>query len=189
MVRVRRFSTYLMPRQRMHTSKNLRDTRGMHMHTLMQFQEIRLTLWRGKILNVKSRLDMSEVFWKEFTCGRSSDNKDHREEARKEWEQFIGHWIGPSGVMDCTLIWIAYFCAWVVFKDMRVRILRAHRPVASDESVQLSYGRSMFITNDRYIGLGPRNVEKGDCLALLEGGRVPYVLRRKGEAYELIGDC
>ncbi len=45
------------------------------------------------------------------------------------------------------------------------------------------------MTKARYIGLGPKDMQKGDSLALLEGGRVPYVLRRKGEWFELVGDC
>jgi hypothetical protein len=47
----------------------------------------------------------------------------------------------------------------------------------------------MFTTKGTYLGLGPKDAQKGDLLALLQGGQMPNVLRRKGEFYELVGDC
>jgi hypothetical protein len=32
-------------------------------------------------------------------------------------------------------------------------------------------------------------MQRGDCIASLEGVHVPYILRQVGERFELIGDC
>jgi len=40
-----------------------------------------------------------------------------------------------------------------------------------------------------HTGLGPKNLQTGDCLAQLEGGKVPYVLRQNGQTFKLIGEC
>ena len=45
------------------------------------------------------------------------------------------------------------------------------------------------MSKDRHIGIGPRDVQVGDCLVFLEGGQVPYILQQKEETYELVGDC
>jgi hypothetical protein len=47
----------------------------------------------------------------------------------------------------------------------------------------------MFISSDRRIGLGPKNMAIGDCLVLLMGGKVPFVLRPRGDVFELVGEC
>ncbi|KAF5868701.1 putative heterokaryon incompatibility protein [Botrytis fragariae] len=52
--------------------------------------------------------------------------------------------------------------------------------------------RRFFIAKEpRWIGLVPMDAQIGDQLFLLEGGKVPYILRRmKGkEEYKIIGDC
>jgi hypothetical protein len=92
-------------------------------------------------------------------------------------------------VMDYMPIWIAFFLIWVVLQDIKTRLIRTHPPKASNMSVRLSYGRRMFTTKGRYLALGPEYVKKGDCLAFLKGGRVPYVLRPQGDSYEIVGDC
>jgi len=69
-------------------------------------------------------------------------------------------------------------------------LVQAHHTSAMSEVPFLcTYGRKMFTTEDRYVGLGPKNMQRGDCIASLEGGHVPYILRQVGERFELIGDC
>lgn len=53
--------------------------------------------------------------------------------------------------------------------------------------------RAMFNTLDNRIGVGHRTIEPGDEIWLLEGGRVPFVLRRsqecaEGPQYSFIGE-
>ncbi|KIX97826.1 uncharacterized protein Z520_06604 [Fonsecaea multimorphosa CBS 102226] len=55
--------------------------------------------------------------------------------------------------------------------------------------------RRFFVTNNNAPGLGPRDTRPGDFLAVLAGGRVPYVLRRSSKpdalpnTYALVGEC
>lgn len=41
--------------------------------------------------------------------------------------------------------------------------------------------RKFFITEQGYMGLGPKELEPGDEVAVLVGGHTPFVLRRGGE--------
>jgi hypothetical protein len=49
--------------------------------------------------------------------------------------------------------------------------------------------RRVFRTQDGFVGLGPGSAEKGDYIALCKGGKLPLVLRKHGDDYELLGDC
>jgi hypothetical protein len=50
-------------------------------------------------------------------------------------------------------------------------------------------GRQLSITERKLIGLVPELSEVGDKIFVLYGGQVPFILRPKGEFYELIGEC
>ncbi|KAF9893477.1 hypothetical protein FE257_010789 [Aspergillus nanangensis] len=51
-------------------------------------------------------------------------------------------------------------------------------------------GRRVMRTQNGYIGLAPPGAQKGDQVVLLEGGRVPYLLRKvDDESYKLVGEC
>lgn len=50
--------------------------------------------------------------------------------------------------------------------------------------------RRLFITSEGHLGLGPAGMMSGDVIALLFGGRVPFVLRRvDGEGWRFVGEC
>ena len=38
-----------------------------------------------------------------------------------------------------------------------------------------------------YLGLVPRDAQAGDTIAILKGGRVPFVLRSEEDSYQLVG--
>ncbi|KAI0536538.1 hypothetical protein GGR58DRAFT_514502 [Xylaria digitata] len=51
-------------------------------------------------------------------------------------------------------------------------------------------GNAVFcFTKDRYVGLVPEAAAAGDQVCLFHGGNVPFVLRKKGPAYTLVGEC
>ena len=70
-----------------------------------------------------------------------------------------------------------------------------------NETVQsATTDRRFFITEQGYMGLGPKEMKPGDEIAVLVGGHTPFVLRRAGEkvigsavgikqCYTLVGDC
>lgn len=49
--------------------------------------------------------------------------------------------------------------------------------------------RIIIRTKKGYIGLAPGTTNQGDTVALLEGGRLPFILHRKGERWSIVGDC
>jgi hypothetical protein len=48
-------------------------------------------------------------------------------------------------------------------------------------------GRRFFTTASGRIGIGPVDIQVGDDICILQGGRLPFVLRREGDYQELIG--
>lgn len=54
---------------------------------------------------------------------------------------------------------------------------------------KIAYHRRVFYTKSGHFGLGPANMKSGDEVVALFGGKVLYVLRRKADHYQLIGDC
>ena len=59
--------------------------------------------------------------------------------------------------------------------------------------ITASVGRRMFATDRGYIGLGPPEMQKGDHVYILSGGKIPYILRPvtglRPRTFELVGDC
>jgi hypothetical protein len=48
---------------------------------------------------------------------------------------------------------------------------------------------SLFETKDGYFGLGPKTMRKDDLICVLFGSNVPFVLRRVGDYFVLVGEC
>lgn len=51
--------------------------------------------------------------------------------------------------------------------------------------------RRLFVTEEGYIGSGPREMEEGDMICVLFGCSVPVILRRleDDEFYQFVGEC
>lgn len=52
-----------------------------------------------------------------------------------------------------------------------------------------SVGSRIFRTNSGYIGTAPTYAMPGDVVCVLYGGQTPFILRRKAERYQFIGEC
>lgn len=50
-------------------------------------------------------------------------------------------------------------------------------------------GRRIFRTRKGFLGLGPAALSQGDLVAVLLGGRVPFVLRKFEDYEKLVGEC
>lgn len=50
-------------------------------------------------------------------------------------------------------------------------------------------GRKLFSTQNGSLGLGPGVLKKGDICCILFGAPVPFILRRLGEHYKLVGEA
>lgn len=50
-------------------------------------------------------------------------------------------------------------------------------------------GRKFFCTGRGFFGLGPKVLRKNDICCVLFGARVPFILRKRGDHYLLVGEC
>ncbi|KAK2478908.1 hypothetical protein H9L39_08282 [Fusarium oxysporum f. sp. albedinis] len=55
--------------------------------------------------------------------------------------------------------------------------------------VQWAFDQRMATTSSGYLCLVPWPTRSGDRIALVQGGKAPYVLRRAGEKWKILGDC
>lgn len=51
------------------------------------------------------------------------------------------------------------------------------------------YQRSFFLTKKGYMGLGPAFAKEGDQVYIFQDARVPFLLRRHGDGYQLVGEA
>lgn len=49
--------------------------------------------------------------------------------------------------------------------------------------------RRFFITGSGLFGIGPSSMRQDDVVCVLFGGKVPYVLRPRGDHWLFVGDC
>ena len=50
-------------------------------------------------------------------------------------------------------------------------------------------GRRLCWTQRGYVGTATHDTEEGDLIVLFEGFRMPFVLRRKEDKFQIVGDC
>lgn len=63
-------------------------------------------------------------------------------------------------------------------------------PTFSEDLQSNCIGRTLFATENGYLGLGDNALEPGDLVCVLLGGRTPYVLRPAGgNKYKFLGEC
>lgn len=49
--------------------------------------------------------------------------------------------------------------------------------------------RRIAVTKGGFFVLGPRSMEPGDSCVVFKGSRTPFVIRRKGDSWVLVGEC
>jgi hypothetical protein len=49
--------------------------------------------------------------------------------------------------------------------------------------------RRFFVTKTGYMGIGPDAMHEGDMIAILFGGKVPYLVRAVNSGYRFVGEC
>jgi hypothetical protein len=81
----------------------------------------------------------------------------------------------------------------LVIRDTQVNLMSLPHPFAVVVGV-CTAKRRLIVTEKGYIGLGPLDVQMGDEVFVLQGGQVPFVLRRYEEFGVLrhglyVGDC
>jgi hypothetical protein len=62
-------------------------------------------------------------------------------------------------------------------------------PTTNDASlIQYALGRRFFISEEGNFGLAPPNARKGDHIAVFYGAETPFILRKGGSTYQVVGE-
>jgi hypothetical protein len=56
-------------------------------------------------------------------------------------------------------------------------------------AAEVCHQRRFFMTRKTFYGIGPGITELYDTVCVILGADVPFVLRKKGNYYQLIGEC
>jgi hypothetical protein len=57
------------------------------------------------------------------------------------------------------------------------------------DSLRVCQNRRFFVTKKGYLGIGPTTLKEGDLCCVLFGATVPFILRKLGSQYLLVGEC
>jgi hypothetical protein len=141
-----------------------------------------------------------EAFWRCLTAGRAFKPDMDLGLIRKyyqAWSRYL--------FLHSTLLWIfpnfartAIFALLVFLRMFRTGFAlccflplyrRNRRQEAFSDLCTAINGRVIIRTKHGYMGLAPENTKEGDSIFLLEGGKLPFVMRKNGENWAVIGDC
>ena len=72
----------------------------------------------------------------------------------------------------------------------KIRQQPAREPQGIDDTALIKYalGRRFFVSKDGYFGLAPPDAQEGDRIAVLFGVNVPFILRKIGLNYQIVGE-
>ncbi|KAI1259142.1 heterokaryon incompatibility protein-domain-containing protein [Xylariaceae sp. FL1019] len=90
----------------------------------------------------------------------------------------------PLVSLYSCLIFIISKTLWCLFGFPSVSALEKHEEMAKGSTYRL-----LCTTKNGLIGLAPPNSTQGDKVALLQGARVPMVLRREADGFRLLGEA
>ncbi len=86
--------------------------------------------------------------------------------------------------------WMNKFDASAFDQEDLAIILGVHHLMEFVASFEQATGdRIHSITEEGYMGLGPRNTKPGDFVCVLLGSRVPFILRAVDDYHVLVGEC
>ncbi|KAI1340885.1 heterokaryon incompatibility protein-domain-containing protein [Xylariaceae sp. FL0016] len=117
-----------------------------------------------------------------FTCGTNTLNQDveSHQELRENYEEFARWSMTTSSVRPSLL------------ERLRTRRTQTHgapsRAAGYLESVRRQSVNRHFVIADGMPAMGPPGAQVGDCVCLLSGDKVPFLLRSEGAYWKLRGD-
>jgi hypothetical protein len=84
------------------------------------------------------------------------------------------------------------FCMMQMFirpdRDMNMTELK-NSCVFSKAFHRASWGRTLFVTRQGRLGIGPYSMLSSDHVVILKGGKTPYILRKRNDHHILVGEC
>jgi hypothetical protein len=140
-----------------------------------------------------------DVFWQCLTAGRTFDsNADVVREDYQAWSKHFFlyptlRWLLPEFALITTLGLLQLLrmmrtgfalCCWVPLYGRNLQQESFNNLCGDGNS-----GHVMIYTSQGYMGLAPEATKEGDSIALLKGGRLPFVLGKEGENWAVLGSC
>jgi hypothetical protein len=77
----------------------------------------------------------------------------------------------------------------MTFSKVKELAVNGHADRFLDAVVTACQERQVFMTSSGHPGVGPGATITGDCLCVLYGANVPFILRRQGRRYAFVGEC
>ncbi|KIW03277.1 uncharacterized protein PV09_05493 [Verruconis gallopava] len=160
--------------------------------TMLDWEELTGANKRGLY---KTGESMKDAFWKTFLGGHTIRKGDEWPLERDRWESIAEEYRAPSrfGVSSSSVAYSlavsASLFSRVVNQAFGNYASKSWPPDLQSPFPTHAHGRRMFRTQSSYIGLGPREMQVGDKVAICSGGKVPLILRACGDGYLFIGDC
>lgn len=77
----------------------------------------------------------------------------------------------------------------MTFSKLKELAVDGHADRFLDAVATACQERQVFMTSSGHPGVGPGATIAGDCLCVLYGANVPFILRRQGQRYALVGEC
>jgi hypothetical protein len=141
-----------------------------------------------------------DVFMRCLTAGRAFRSDADLNLPRKNYQAWSRNlflyptllWIFPDlarVAIFSLLLFLRMFrtgCALCCFLPL---YRRNHRLEAFGNLCTGIKGRVLIRTEKGYMGLAPENTEEEDSVFLLQGGKLPFIMRKSGENWRIIGDC
>jgi hypothetical protein len=141
-----------------------------------------------------------DVFWKCLTAGRvfeSNTDLDVVRENYQAWSKYFFlyptlRWLLPDFALIVVLGLLQFLrmirtsfalCCWVPLYGRNLQ-QETFSNLCGGNS-----GRVIILTSQGYMGLAPEATKKGDSIALLKGGKLPFVVRREEENWVIVGSC
>jgi Heterokaryon incompatibility protein (HET) len=138
-----------------------------------------------------------DVYWQTLIAGNLEGGFDDAKQRYEQYEQCYRSKFRRTPSL--ILRWLGFLAMIPPCIAFMRSLMKSQEDVWNQqESLAVFYlamtaakSRRMFRTSSGYIGLAPALAWKGDEVVLLQGGRVPLILRRvrKSEKWNLIGDC
>jgi hypothetical protein len=143
-----------------------------------------LSSWKDKYLTGESIYDAT---WQTFVAGIFAKSKEDTAKmyvAFESRQRFLRH-ILTLGLENH--LWV--FMIIVVVGHVLRLIGIANPEIAFKTSATIMVNRRVLRTGKGYLGIGPAIAEEGDYIVLMQGARVPLVVRSREGMWELVGDA
>lgn len=127
-----------------------------------------------------------DIIWRVLTVDRAWGDVRNEKDDKRYYEAFQRRWPGGVNIDPVTNNW------QVIVEPPNFAAVRPplENSLAFVIMAYLAQRRRVICsTTQGYLGVFPDDAKVGDLIAMLYGGNVPFLLRRKGRDFEILGPC